>query len=82
MRRDEEARRSARELRGTARYRLAASDAVIGFPELPNDFSCAVGFPITKEATPHLYGLMAKMLLDVGLSTYKAKKSSGNPARR
>jgi len=73
MKRDEDARRSAQKLRGSARYRLATSDAVIGFPEIPNDFSCALGFAITKETTPHLYGLMAKSMIDVGLSTYRAK---------
>lgn len=73
MRRDNEARRSALRLRGSARYRLASSDAVIGFPNLPDDFSCAAGFPISKETTPHLYGLLAKMMIDVGLSTYGAK---------
>lgn len=71
--RDEAARRSVLRMCGTSRYRLAASDAVIGFPELPDDFSCAAGIAISKEATPRLYGLMAKMMIDVGLSTYRAK---------
>ena len=73
MQRDEEARRSVQGMKGTARYTLAAADAVIGFPEIPNDFSCATGFPIRKETTPRLYALMGKMLIDVGLSTYRAK---------
>jgi len=73
MLRDEAARKSVLNLRDTPRYRLASTDAVIGFPELPNDFSCAAGFQISKEGTPRLYGLMGKMLIDVGLSTYKAK---------
>lgn len=73
MRRDEEARRTAARLKGTPRYRLASTDAVIGFPEIPNDFSCAMGFAISKETTPRLYGLLGKMLIDVGLSTYRAK---------
>jgi acid phosphatase (class A) len=73
MRRDEEARKAAARLKGTPRYQLAASDAVIGFPEIPNDFSCAMGFAITKEFAPHLYGLLGKALIDVGLSTYRAK---------
>jgi len=73
MKRDEAARNSVRHLRGSDRYTLASSDAVIGFPQLPNDFSCAAGFAITKEGTPRLYALMGKMLIDVGLSTYKAK---------
>jgi acid phosphatase (class A) len=73
MRRDEEARRVAARLKGSARYQIASKDAVIGFPEIPDDFSCAMGFTISKEATPHLYGLLSKSLIDVGLSTYKAK---------
>jgi acid phosphatase (class A) len=73
MQRDEAARKSVLGLRGTPRYDLAAKDAVIGFPDLANDFSCAAGLPISKEVAPRLYGLMGKMLLDVGLSTYKAK---------
>lgn len=73
MQRDEEARTAAITLRGTPRYATATSDAVIGFPQIPQDFSCAMGFEITKEATPKLYGLMARMMIDVGLSTYGAK---------
>ena len=73
MRRDEEARKAAARLKGTPRYQLASKDAVIGFPELPDDFACATGFAITKEGTPRLYGLLGKMLIDVGLSTYRAK---------
>jgi acid phosphatase (class A) len=73
MARDEAARKAAARLKGTARYQLANTDAVIGFPEIPNDFACAMGFPISKETTPRLYGLLGKSLIDVGLSTYKAK---------
>ena len=73
MQHDEEARRSVRRMKGTARYTLAAADAVIGFPEISNDFSCAAGIAINKEATPRLYALMGKTLIDLGLSTYRAK---------
>lgn len=73
MQRDEEARRSVQGKKGTPRYALATADAVIGFPEIPNDFACAAGFAINKESTPRLYALMGKMLIDVGLSTYRAK---------
>jgi acid phosphatase (class A) len=75
MARDEEARDAAMQLKGTARYALATSDAVIAFPQIPGDFSCAMGFPITKDATPKLYALMARMMIDVGLSTYRAKNT-------
>lgn len=73
MQRDEEAREAATGLRGTQRFARAASDAVIAFPQIPNDFSCAVGFAITKENSPKLYALMGRMMIDVGLSTYGAK---------
>lgn len=73
MANDEAARRSAVGLRSSARFGQAATDAVIGLPEIPNDFSCAAGFKISNEATPRLYALIAKMLIDVGLSTYRAK---------
>jgi len=73
MQRDEAAREAANLQRGTPRYALATKDAVIGFPQLPDDFSCAMGFPITRTASPRLYALMGRMLIDVGLSTYGAK---------
>jgi acid phosphatase (class A) len=52
---------------------LAASDADLDFPHAATTFSCAAGVAISKEATPHLYGLLGKMMVDVGLSTYRAK---------
>lgn len=73
MRRDEEARDAAVALRGTPRFAAATTDAQIAFPQIAQDFSCAMGFEITQEATPKLYGLMARMMIDVGLSTYGAK---------
>jgi len=73
MRRDEEARREAARLRGTARWARASADAVLSFPQAAETFSCAMGMPVGAESTPRLYGLMGKMLIDVGLSTYGAK---------
>jgi acid phosphatase (class A) len=75
MQRDEDAREAAGKLKGTPRYTLATSDAVIAFPQIPQDFSCAMGFPITKASTPKLYALMGRMIIDVGLSTYSAKNA-------
>jgi acid phosphatase (class A) len=71
--RDEAARREARKFAGTARWRVAASDADLGFPHAPTAFSCAAGTTISKEATPRTYALLGKSLIDVGLSTYRAK---------
>ena len=73
MQRDEEARQSVAALRGTPRWTRAASDAVLSFPQVAETFSCAAGVAISRETTPRLYGLMGKMLIDVGLSTYAAK---------
>lgn len=73
MQRDNDARQSAASLRGTPRWQRAASDAVLGFPQVADTFSCAAALPIGREQTPRLYGLMAKMMIDVGLSTYAAK---------
>ena len=71
--RDEEARESVAALRGSARWNRAASDAVLAFPQVAETFSCAAGVAIGRESTPRLYGLLGKMMIDVGLSTYAAK---------
>lgn len=70
---DEEAYRSTRAYRNTARWALAVKDANLRFPAAAETFSCALGAPITEEATPHLYMLMRRSLVDTGLSTYAAK---------
>ena len=36
-------------------------------------FACAAHLDITPQATPHLYTLMRRTLVDAGLSTYRAK---------
>lgn len=71
--RDEEARKATIPLRGTDRWKLAATDADLSFPQAADNFSCAMGVKIDKEQTPRLYAMMHKMLSDVGLSTYGVK---------
>lgn len=73
MERDEQAREATIPIRNTPRWTLAASDADLKFPHAGNLFSCAAGIPIGPETTPRLYALLGRMLIDVGLSTYKAK---------
>ena len=73
MARDEEARAAVLHLRDTMRWTLASSDADLKFPHAASTFSCSAKVPISRERTPHLYGLLGKMLIDVGLSTYRAK---------
>ena len=50
-------------------------DARLGFPAAAEAFSCALGLPITEEATPALYMLMRRTLADLGMSTSSAKKA-------
>ena len=73
--RDEEARRAALALRGTAREKLAATDAELVFPGPANTFSCAMGVQISEKTTPHLYTLMQRTLTDAGGSTYAGKNA-------
>jgi len=70
---DEEAFRATRALRDTPRWGLAVKDADLDFPAAPEAFSCAVGIPITKDATPRLYDLMRRSLVDSARSTFAAK---------
>lgn len=70
---DESVYRSTRALRDSARWKLAADDAVLAFPMVAQNFSCALGVGISAEATPHLAMLLRRSLVDAGLSTYAAK---------
>ena len=64
---------SSRSLRGTARWDLAAADAVLKFPQAASGFACTLDVPISPEQTPHLSTLLRRMVTDAGLSTYGAK---------
>ncbi|TFG45250.1 MAG: phosphatase PAP2 family protein [Candidatus Brocadiia bacterium] len=70
---DEEISRRSFNLRDTARWLLAGSDADLTFPHAAGTFSCALNAPITEKDTPRLYLLLRRTLTDVGLSTYAAK---------
>ena len=71
--RDEAAWESAANLRDTPRLSRAVSNADLHFPHASEIFSCAANLPISTERTPRLYELLGKSLVDVGLSTYRAK---------
>jgi acid phosphatase (class A) len=60
-------------LRGTPRWKLAAEDADLMFPQAAGTFPCSLSAPITEQDTPHLYMLLRRTLADAGLYTYKAK---------
>jgi len=60
-------------LQGTPRGALAVQDANLKFPKAAEVFSCALGMPISEEATPNLNMLLRRTLADAGSATYKAK---------
>jgi acid phosphatase (class A) len=70
---DEEAYRSARKLRDTPRWTLAAKDADLGFPQAAETFSCVLAMPVSAEATPHLNMLLRRVRADASRATDKAK---------
>lgn len=61
-------------LAGKPRWRLAAADANLKFPEAANAFACATGFNVDETSTPHLYTLLQRTIIDAGQSTYAAKQ--------
>ncbi|WP_291648812.1 phosphatase PAP2 family protein [Bosea sp. (in: a-proteobacteria)] len=71
--RDEEVRKATIPLRDSARWKLAFTDADLAFPQVADNFSCAMGVRIDAEQTPRLYAMMQKTLSDFGLSTYGVK---------
>ncbi|MBN1380754.1 MAG: phosphatase PAP2 family protein [Deltaproteobacteria bacterium] len=71
---DEEYSKRCIALQGTARWKLAASDADLKFPEATDTYSCALNAPISEKETPFLYMLLRRTLTDAGLSTYGAKR--------
>lgn len=70
---DEEAYRKAVAAKDSARWKLAASDAELKFPQAADAFSCALGVTVRAETAPHLTMLMRRTLADAGLATYRAK---------
>jgi acid phosphatase (class A) len=70
---DEEAYRSTRRLRGSPRWALATKDANLEFPPAAEVFSCALGIPISAEATPHLNMLLRRVRADASRANDKAK---------
>jgi acid phosphatase (class A) len=71
--RDEEASKAALRPAGSPRFTQAASDADLNFAHLSNVFDCAAGISPDPKKTPVLFRLLQKSMIDVGLSTYKAK---------
>ncbi len=61
---DEETYRTSRRLRDGPRWLLARQDANLGFPNVTQIFSCALGVTISTQATPHLSMLIRRVRAD------------------
>jgi acid phosphatase (class A) len=70
---DEDIYRTTRAFRDTPRWVQAAKDAELRFPKATEHFSCALGMPISAEATPHLNMLLRRVRMDASRATDKAK---------
>jgi acid phosphatase (class A) len=70
---DQDVARANLALRGGDRWRLAAMDANLSFPEAAGAFSCALGAPVTEQDTPRLYQMLRRVMTDAGLATFAAK---------
>jgi acid phosphatase (class A) len=71
--RDEDASRAMTRPPESPRWKRAASDADLHFPHGAQTFACAMGVSPGPDTTPVLYRLLQRSLIDVGLSTYRAK---------
>lgn len=76
---DEEAYGAAKPLYGTPRWNLAVRDAELDFPAADAVFSCALDIPISESATPHLYTLLRRTLVDALHATDGAKEKYHRP---
>jgi acid phosphatase (class A) len=77
--RDNAMAKTARALKGSPRWTQATLDADLHFPGAANTYSCAVGVDINPTATPRLYTLLTRTLVDAGLATYPAKNKYQRP---
>ena len=77
--RDNAMAKIARSLKGSPRWSQATLDADLKFPGAANTYSCAVGVDINPQATPRLYVLLQRTLIDAGLATYPTKTKYQRP---
>jgi acid phosphatase (class A) len=54
-------------------------DAVLDFPAAADTFSCALKAPVTQAATPVLYTMLRRTLVDAGRATSGAKNQYMRP---
>jgi acid phosphatase (class A) len=73
MARDEEVSTAMARAPGTPRFNQAADDADLNPPHVFGTFGCAAGVVPDRQKTPALVRLMGKSMIDLGLSTHRAK---------
>lgn len=71
--RDQEVSKAMARPVGSPRFVQAASDADLKPPHSFGAFACAAGVTPDAKRTPALYRVLGKAMIDIGLSTYKAK---------
>lgn len=71
--RDEETDKAMARPKDSPRFIQAASDADLKPAHAFQAFACAAGVIPDAKRTPVLYRVMSKAMIDIGLSTYKAK---------
>jgi acid phosphatase (class A) len=70
---DDAAFSAAQAARGSARWKWAAHDADVRFPQAADRFACALGMPIRPEVTPNLYMLLRRSFADAALAGFHSK---------
>lgn len=76
---DEAVAREAITMRGSARFQQAHTDADLSFPAGADQFSCALGVPVTAAQTPTLYRLLERSRIDASAATKAAKNHYKRP---
>lgn len=71
---DDATYRAAVAARDTPRWKQAAVDADLRFPQIVDSFACALGTPIDAKSTPHLAMLLRRSTADAGLATFPPKE--------
>ena len=66
-------------LHGSARFIQAAVDAELRFPAAADQFTCALGAPISAAHTPTLYRLLERVRIDASAATKGAKTHYQRP---
>jgi acid phosphatase (class A) len=76
---DEAVASQAMNMRDSARFAQAHTDADLSFPAGADQFSCALGVAVTAKTTPVLYSLLERSRIDASAATKAAKTHYQRP---